>query len=72
MSPVTEGREPCPHIKQIDSFVVCGRYNRRPKECKDHDFPARFCPIGLEVLGLDDIEKIRQRIDKGYEITKTI
>jgi len=24
----------------------------RPKQCQDHKYPHRICPIGLDVLGL--------------------
>ncbi len=67
---------PCPNIIQEDSFVLCGEYERRPHECINHTFHgARFCPIGLDVLGLscpEDVEQIRQRIDEGYEKTKEL
>jgi len=67
MSPIAI---PCPFIIKIKNYVFCSKYNDRPKECKNHKFRARFCPIGLDVLKLkypDDIDKIRDRIDVGDE-----
>ena len=55
---------------------MCGQYERRPDVCIDHMFRGyRFCPIGLDVLGLsypEDTEMIRIRIDEGYEKTKAL
>lgn len=69
MSPISNP-DPCPHIREDDDFVFCDRYERRPEECVNHTFHgARFCPIGLDILGLsypEDTEKIRIRIDEGY------
>jgi len=69
MSPLT-ALDPCPHIRKDGNFIFCDNYERRPEECINHTFHgARFCPIGLDVLGLSypkDTELIRQRIDEGY------
>lgn len=67
MSPLNQGH--CPLVIQYDNYYFCGNYEHRPKECKDHDYPARFCPIGLDILKLsypEDLNKIRERIDKGH------
>ena len=50
-----------------DGFCLCLTYDHRPKECQNHEYPARFCPIGLGVLKLDtnNPDAIRQRVDEG-------
>lgn len=68
MSPLTE--EECPYIVKDGTFFFCSVYMKRPKECQSHEFHARFCPVGLSVLGLNDINKIRIRIDDGFEKTE--
>ena len=68
MSPINHGR--CPIVVQKGTFYLCGDYKHRPVECKNHQFPARWCPIGMDVLKLhypDDLDKIRQRIDYAHE-----
>ena len=69
MSPISN---PCPYIIQIDTYIFCSIYQKRPKECSNHEFDTRFCLIGLDVLKFDsnnpsDIDKIRFRIDDGDE-----
>lgn len=63
---------PCPHIKQIDTFVFCSIYPKRPDICARHDFPFNYCPIGIDVLGLQFADQVSQRIDAGYELTKSL
>lgn len=54
LSPLTkDDSEPCPHLIEKDGMKLCSIYNERPQQCKDHDFPAKFCPVGMDVLGLD-------------------
>ena len=69
MSPIS-APEPCPHIREDGDFVFCSNYERRIEECINHTFHgARFCPIGLDVLGLEyprDTELIRERLDTGW------
>jgi len=69
MSPISYPA-PCPNIREDGDFIFCDSYERRPEECINHTFPGyRFCPIGLDVLGLsypEDTERIRQRIDEGW------
>jgi hypothetical protein len=64
MSPLSEG--PCPYIKRQGTFVFCSRYLRRPKECKNHEFHAQYCPIGVEKLGFTEVEQVHRRIDDGW------
>lgn len=68
MSPINGGE--CPHIIIEDKFHFCSKYENRPKECANHDFPSRFCPIGMSKLQLKDIDSIRIHIDSAYEILK--
>lgn len=71
MSPISN---PCPNAIRHGTFVFCREYERRPEQCVNHTFHgARFCPIGLDVLNLsypEDTEKIRIRIDEGYDTIK--
>ena len=73
MSPLSHP-EPCPHLVTIRDFVFCAVYSHRPKECVNHEYPVRFCPIGLDVLKLDpsDSDKVRSRIDEGWELIKNL
>jgi len=68
MSPIS-APEPCPHLIEDGDFVFCGIYEDRPEECKNHTFHARVCPVGASVLNIQDTEKLRQRIDVGFEKT---
>ena len=64
MSPLNQGQ--CPLVVECGTYYFCGDYEHRPKECRDHEYPARFCPIGMDKLGLhypNDLDKIRERID---------
>ena len=71
MSPITDNGDPCPLLIVKDNFYVCSDYHNRPKQCEHHMFSSRFCPIGLDVLKLNNnIEHIRKRIDDGWEIIK--
>jgi len=64
--------EPCPDIVIIEGFYFCGCYKNRPEECKNHTFQSRFCPIGMDILGLDTPDSTRKRIDDGWELSKTL
>jgi len=68
MSPISSP-EPCPHLKQVDTFYFCKIYDSRPDRCVKHDYPSHICPVGLEKLKLNDSEKIRIRLDTGYALT---
>ena len=68
MSPIS-APEPCPHLIKDGNFCFCTIYKNRPDQCEKHDFPSRFCPIGMDVLKLsypEDVEKIRMRLEIGY------
>ena len=73
MSPLSSP-EPCPFVIKIRDFYFCSHYYKdRPEECKFHAFSfAQHCPIGIEKLGLKDIDDIVKRIDDGREITKSL
>ena len=71
MSPISTP-DPCPHLIQDGTFYFCGIYDRRPNECYKHDFPFRFCPIGMSKMGLDTPEKVAQRIDDGWHKSKSL
>lgn len=64
------GINPCPKVIQKDTFFFCSDYENRPKECWKHDFPSRFCPVGISVLSLHSLEEIRDRINEGWQILK--
>jgi Fe-S-cluster containining protein len=66
MSPISAPK-PCPYLIQDGTFYFCKIYDKRPEQCIKHGFSARFCPIGIEKLGLDTLDKIRQRIDDGWD-----
>lgn len=53
-------------------FIFCEIYEKRPEECVNHKFHSRFCPIGMDVLKLDDSDKVRARIDSGWNRTQEI
>ena len=68
MSPIS-APEPCPHLVKDNDFYFCKIYKSRPDQCKAHDFPSRFCPIGMDTQKLsypEDVEKIRIRLEIGY------
>jgi hypothetical protein len=54
LSPFTlSERDTCPHLIERDGMKLCSICNSRPKQCRDHEMPGKFCPIGMDVLGLD-------------------
>ena len=65
MSPISSP-ESCPFIVCDDDFVFCRCYSNRPHSCERHEFPTRFCPIGIEKLKLKTAQQIGQRIDTGW------
>jgi len=71
MSPLS-APDPCPHIVETGSFVLCGVYECRPEECRKHSFPMKYCPVGLEILDIGVPEKAHRRIDDGYTLTKKL
>lgn len=68
----TGNKEQCTDLLQVDNFYFCGNYQERPRECANHDFPSKFCPIGLSKLGIsaNDLDTIRSRIGTGWTIIK--
>jgi len=74
MSPIS-APEPCPHLIKDGNFCFCKIYRNRPDQCKKHDFPYRFCPIGMDILKLSypaDVKKIRLRLEIGYIKTREL
>jgi hypothetical protein len=69
MSPLSSP-DPCFYIIHHEDFIFCENHEGRPQDCVNHRHPFRFCPVGLEKLNLVNIEDIRQRIDKGWQIIK--
>src|SRR3972149_7403636 len=63
---------PCPKLLKKDNFYFCGEYANRPQQCQDHDYPSRFCPIGIDVLKLRDPDQVRMRIDEGHELLQIL
>ena len=67
LSPITNDENiTCPRLIERDGMKICSDYENRPKQCRDHEFPAKFCPVGLDVLKLsnrDEIIKLIQRND---------
>ncbi len=72
MSPITGDGTPCPELVQIGDIYLCGIYANRPEECRNHTFPYRFCPIGLDKTNLDNSTSIAMRIDTVFELSKNI
>lgn len=65
MSPLTkDGNTPCPLLVETNGMKICSDYENRPKQCRDHEFPAKFCPIGMDVLGLDR-EVVARRVQEN-------
>jgi hypothetical protein len=71
MSPL-DAPEPCRFLVVDGTYYFCAQYDKRPAECASHDFPSRFCPIGLEKLNLTTPDQARQRIDEGWEKTRSM
>lgn len=72
LSPLTGDDEQCPHIVESNDYIFCKIYSNRPKECANHKFPTRFCPIGLDVLNINSPDQVVNRIDTGYERIKEL
>lgn len=64
----------CTDLIEKEGYFFCSNYKNRPQQCANHDFPSRFCPIGLTKLGINvrDLDSIRYRIDHGYELSKNL
>jgi len=70
MSPKNGGRH-CPDLIKYDDFYFCKNYKERPDECINHNFPARYCPIGMEKLGITNIVDVWKRLREGHKIIQT-
>ena len=70
MSPLSTHSDYCPNLIIKGTFRFCSDYKNRPHEYANHEFHSRFCPIGMDVLKLDNLDSIRRRIDKGWELIK--
>ena len=44
--------EPCRALTFDGDVAVCCVYKKRPAQCRSHEYPFKFCPVGMEVLGL--------------------
>jgi len=61
MSPLScdPEHEPCPRLQMIGAVAFCTDYRRRPAQCREHDFAfVPVCPIGKDVLKLDDVNHL--------------
>ena len=72
MSPLARAGEPCPKLIQNETFFFCSDYVHRPKACKAHSFPFRFCPIGVTKLELKEPIEIAQRLDTGQDLLEEV
>ncbi len=70
MSPKTHSK--CPDVIQIGDFYFCNDYENRPKECINHSFPYKYCPLGIVICGLETVEDLHQRMDRGYELIESL
>jgi hypothetical protein len=58
----------CPHLVEIQGIFLCSIYEKRPQVCKDHEYPYKHCPIGIDILKIVDAQGISKRIDEGYQL----
>jgi hypothetical protein len=61
------GKDVCRYLVAEDTFHFCSVYDRRPKACRNHEYPFKHCPIGINELQLHEPSDIWRRIDDGYE-----
>lgn len=61
---------PCPKLIKHGNFYFCGDYENRPEDCKTHQFPFPVCAVGVEKLGIYNVEQLHMRIDTGYAMLK--
>ncbi len=69
MSPISEGR--CPYLTNEGDIYICGQYDSRPERCANHTFPARFCPVGMNKLELEEESDVIKRCNKLREFIDT-
>lgn len=66
------GVDPCPALEEAQPGIfLCTSYKNRPEECQNHLYPGRFCPIGIDVLGLKTALEVSQRIDLVWKLIKS-
>jgi len=63
MSPLT-APDPCPHLIERDGMKLCDSYENRPEQCRAHEFPAKFCPVGMDVLSIGRAE-VANRVQRN-------
>lgn len=66
------GDFPCKHLIEKGTFFFCGIYEKRPEQCRNHEFHAHYCPVGVDVLKLESPQRVAQRIDEGWELSKNV
>lgn len=70
MSPISSP-DPCPYMERVtlggEEFFFCRIYDNRPAACANHQFPSRFCPVGIDVLRITEAGEVARRIDRGWE-----
>jgi len=71
MSPLS-APDPCPNVVTLGSYYLCGDYENRPEECVNHTFHATHCPVGLTKLDIVSPDKLRERIDNGWGLIKSL
>jgi Fe-S-cluster containining protein len=69
MSPF-DAPDPCRYLIQKDNFYFCAIYDRRPEECRKHDFAAVLCPIGASKLNINSIPEAIERLEEGSELLR--
>jgi len=62
---------PCPKLIEREGIYLCSDYQNRPKQCKNHKFDSRFCPIGLSLLKIS-LGDIQERLMRAEIITGEI
>ena len=58
----------CPLLKNEGNIYFCSDYKNRPKECKNHSFPANVCPIGKSELKIETNDHISIRLKEIHEL----
>ena len=70
MSPINHGY--CPLLREAESntgkIYYCSDYENRPKECQDHSYPAKVCPIGISTLKLISNSLVQERVNEVQQV----
>lgn len=66
MSPINGGY--CPLLVKEEDIYYCSDYENRPKECRDHDYNSRVCPVGVNTLNLINDKMIQDRMEKVWGV----